>query len=200
MFSPLCCRRGNETTHVTSGHGIDGSTCSSAGVFPTTSVGGAARTPAPADETAAANAASTVSGTVPSATPLREAVGARESSAGTASSDEVAEAAPLTGNTAVPVLSVARAARAPGSADDRLVPGSSSGSSSSRSSNDNARKDNSGNSSSRSSNDNARKDNSGNSSSRSSNDNARKDNSWRDATVLERCCAPLIRGSDAYDV
>ena len=161
-------------------------------VFPTTSVGGAARTPAPADETAAANAASTASGTVPSATPLREAVGARESSAGTASSDEVAEAAPLTGDTAVPVSSVARAARAPGSADDRLVPGSSSGSSSSRSSNDNARKDNSGNSSSRSSNDNARKDNSGNSSSRSSNDNARKDNSWRDAT----CTGLLLRPFD----
>ena len=79
-------------------------------VFPTTSVGGAARTPAPADETAAANAASTASGTVPSATPLREAVGARESSVGTASSDEVAEAAPLTGDTAAPDASVERVA------------------------------------------------------------------------------------------
>ena len=62
-------------------------------VFPTTSVGGAARAPAPADETAASKAASTASGTVPSATPLREAVGARESSAGAASSDAVSKAA-----------------------------------------------------------------------------------------------------------
>ena len=78
-------------------------------VFPTTSVGGAARAPAPADETAALNAASTASGTVPSATPLREAVGARESSAGAASSDAVAEAAPLTGDTAFPHASEERA-------------------------------------------------------------------------------------------
>ena len=122
---------------------------------------------------------------------------------------KISEAAPSNGGTAVPVLSVARAARAPGSADDRLVPGSSSGSSSSRSSNDNARKDNSDNKSSRSSNDNARKDNSDNSrsrssndnarkdnsdnnSSRSSNDNARKDNSWRDAT----CTGKLLRPFD----
>ena len=79
-------------------------------VFPTTSVGGAARAPAPADETAAWNAASTASGTVPSAIPLREAVGARESSAGAASSDAVAEAAPLTGDTAAPDASVERVA------------------------------------------------------------------------------------------
>ena len=105
---------------------------------------------------------------------------------------KISEAAPSTGGTAVPVLSVARAARAPVSADDRLIPGSSGGSSSSRSSNDNARKDNSGNSSSRSSNDNARRDNSGNSSSRSSNDNAKKDNSWRDAT----CTGTLLRPFD----
>ena len=68
-------------------------------VFPTTSVGGAARAPAPADETAAPKAASTASGTVPSATPLREAVGARESSAGAASSDAVSKAAPATSGT-----------------------------------------------------------------------------------------------------
>ena len=78
-------------------------------VFPTTSVGGAARAPAPADETAAANAASTASGTVPSATPLREAVGTREPSAGAASSDAVAEAAPLAGDTVFPDTSVERA-------------------------------------------------------------------------------------------
>ena len=68
-------------------------------VFPTTSVGGAARAPAPADETAASKAASTASGTVPSATPLRGAVGARESSAGAASSDAVSKAAPATSGT-----------------------------------------------------------------------------------------------------
>ena len=62
-------------------------------VFPTTSVGGAARAPTPADETAALKAASTASGTVPSATPLREAVGARDSPAGAASSDAVSKAA-----------------------------------------------------------------------------------------------------------
>ena len=68
-------------------------------VFPTTAVGGAARAPASADETAASKAASTASGTVPSATPLREAVGARESSAGAASSDAVSKAAPATSGT-----------------------------------------------------------------------------------------------------
>ena len=51
-----------------------------------TSSAGAASTAVPA-------AASTASGTVPSATPLREAVGARESSAGAASSDAVTKAA-----------------------------------------------------------------------------------------------------------
>ena len=68
-------------------------------VFPTTSVWGAARAPAPADVTAASKAASTASGTVPSATPLRGAVGARESSAGAASSDAVSKAAPATSGT-----------------------------------------------------------------------------------------------------
>ena len=79
-------------------------------VFPTTSVGGAARAPASADETAASKAAPAISGTVPSATPLRGAVGARESSAGVASSDAVAEAAPSTGDTTAPDASVERAA------------------------------------------------------------------------------------------
>ena len=68
-------------------------------ISPTTSVGGAARAPAPADETAASKAASTASGTVPSATPLRGAVGARESSTGAASSDAVSKAAPATSGT-----------------------------------------------------------------------------------------------------
>ena len=72
-------------------------------VFPTTSVGGAARAPAPADETEASKAASTASGTVPLATPLREAVGARESSAGAASSDAVSKAATANSGTVTSV-------------------------------------------------------------------------------------------------
>ena len=84
-------------------------------VFPTTSVGGLARAPAPTDETAASKAAPTTSGTVPSATPLRGAVGARESPAGAASTDTAAEAAPSTGDTAAPDASVERAARKLGS-------------------------------------------------------------------------------------
>ena len=59
-------------------------------VFPTTSVGASK---------AASKAASTASSTVPSATPLRGAVGARESSAGAASSDTVSKAAPATSGT-----------------------------------------------------------------------------------------------------
>ena len=65
---------------------------------------------ASADETAASKAAPTTSGTVPSATPLRGAVGARESSAGAASSDAAAEAAPSTGDTTAPDASVERVA------------------------------------------------------------------------------------------
>ena len=79
-------------------------------VFPTASVGGAARAPFSADETAALKAAPATSGTIPSATPLRGAVGVRESSAGAASSDAVAEAAPSTGDTTAPDASVERAA------------------------------------------------------------------------------------------
>ena len=79
-------------------------------VFPTASVGRAARAPASANETAASKAAPATSGTVPSATPLRGAVGARESFAGAASSDAAAEAAPSTGDTTAPDTSVERAA------------------------------------------------------------------------------------------
>ena len=61
-------------------------------VFPTTSVGGTARAPASDDGTVALKAASTASGTVPSATPFKGAVGARESSSGAAPSDVAAEA------------------------------------------------------------------------------------------------------------
>ena len=80
-------------------------------VFPTASVEGAVRAPAAADETAASKAAPTTSRTVPSATPLREAVGARESRAGAASTNTAAEAAPSTGDTTAPDASVERAAR-----------------------------------------------------------------------------------------
>ena len=61
-------------------------------VFPTTSVEGTARAPASDDGTVALKAASTTSGTVPSATPFKGAVGARESSSGAAPSDVAAEA------------------------------------------------------------------------------------------------------------
>ena len=57
-------------------------------VFPAASSKAVAEAP-----TSSAGAASTASGTVPSATPLREAVGARESSAGAASSDAISKAA-----------------------------------------------------------------------------------------------------------
>ena len=80
-------------------------------VFPTASVGGAVRAPSAADETAALTAAPATSDTVPSAAPIRGAVGARESSAGAASSDVAAEAAPPTGDTDAPDASVERAAR-----------------------------------------------------------------------------------------
>ena len=80
-------------------------------VFPTASVGGAVRAPSSADETVALTAAPATSDTVPSAAPIRGAVGARESSAGAASSDAAAEAAPSTGDTAAPDASVERAAR-----------------------------------------------------------------------------------------
>ena len=110
-------------------------------VFPTASVGGAARVPASDDVTVALTAASAtggtvpsaasvgeapassavaaasvesaaepaISGTVPSAASVRGEVGGRESPAGTVSSDAVAEAAPLTGDTVISDASVERA-------------------------------------------------------------------------------------------
>ena len=80
-------------------------------VFPTASVGEATRAPSSADETAALTAVPTTSDTVPSAAPIRGAVGAHESSARAVSSDAAAEAAPSTGDTAAPDASVTRAAR-----------------------------------------------------------------------------------------
>ena len=56
-------------------------------------------------------AAPATSDTVPSAAPIRGAVGARESSTGAASSDAAAEAAPSTGDTVAPDTSVERVAR-----------------------------------------------------------------------------------------
>ena len=80
-------------------------------VFPTASVGGVARAPSSADETAALTAAPATSDTVPSTAPIRGAVGARESFTGAASSDAAGEAAPSTGDTAAPDVSVERVAR-----------------------------------------------------------------------------------------
>ena len=56
-------------------------------------------------------AAPATSDTVPSAAPIRGAVGAREPSTGPASSDAAAEAAPSTGDNAAPDASVESAAR-----------------------------------------------------------------------------------------
>ena len=94
-------------------------------VFPTTSVGGAARAPASDDGTVASAAEPAIGGTVPSATSVRGEAGRRESPAGAVPSNAAAEAAPSTGDTAAPVESAAWAARKPasatGSAGDRWV-------------------------------------------------------------------------------
>ena len=79
-------------------------------VFPTASVGGTARAPVSDEGTMALTAASATSGTVPSAASVRGEVGGRESSAGTTSSDAIAKAAALTGDTAAPDASVERVA------------------------------------------------------------------------------------------
>ena len=177
-------------------------------VFPTTSVGGAARAPASADETAASKAAPATSGTVPSATPFRGVVGALESLAGAASSGAVAEAAPSAGDTTAPDASVENAAM-------KLT--SAAGSSSKicgerrasthlfdpgtvfplevRYYNSNWPKhgSNSNISSSNSS-------GNGSSSSSSSNDTTSNHDSWWDTTCVEHCCGPLIRGNYAGEV
>ena len=80
-------------------------------VFPTSSVGGTARAPASADATVALTTAPVTDGTVPSATPIRGAVGERESSIGAVSSDAEAEATPSTGGTAASAASTAREVR-----------------------------------------------------------------------------------------
>ena len=73
------------------------------------SVGGAPASSAVAAASVESAADPAISGTVPSAASVRGEVGGRESPAGTASSDAVAEAAPLTGNTVIPDASVERA-------------------------------------------------------------------------------------------
>ena len=77
------------------------------------SVGGAPASSAVAAASAEISAAKpATSGNVPSAAPIRRAVGARESSNGAVSSDAATEAAPSTGGTAAPAASTAREARA----------------------------------------------------------------------------------------
>ena len=81
------------------------------------SVGGAPASSAVAAASAEISAAEpTTSGKVPSASPIRGAVGARESSTGTVSSDAATEATPSTGGIAAPAASTAREARALASA------------------------------------------------------------------------------------
>ena len=74
------------------------------------SVGGAPASSAVVAASVESAAEPAISGTVPSAASVRGKVGGRESPAGTASSDAVAKAAPLTGDTAAPDASVERVA------------------------------------------------------------------------------------------
>ena len=74
------------------------------------SVGGAPASSAVVAASVESAAEPAISGTVPSAASVRGEVGGRESPAGTASSDAVAKAAPLTGDTAAPDASVERVA------------------------------------------------------------------------------------------
>ena len=90
-------------THTSGGdgeHGRNPLSPPATEAVPDTSVFPAASSKAVAEApTSSAGAASTASGTVPSASPLREAVEARESSAGAASSDAVSKVAPATSGT-----------------------------------------------------------------------------------------------------
>ena len=197
-------------------------------VFPTASVWGAARAPASADGIAALTAApatggtvpftalvggapassavaaeaaepaeSATSGNVPSAASVRGAVGTRESSAGAVPSDPATEAAPSTDGIAAPTASTAREARALASAAgfDGEICGARGASThpfdpgtvcplevhyyngiwlqhgSSTGT-----------------------------SSSSSNDNTSDHDSWWDATCVEHCNDPLIRGNYAGEV
>ena len=78
-------------------------------VFSAASVGGAPASSAVVAASVESAAEPAISGTVPSAASVRGEVGGRESPAGTASSDAVAEAAPLTGDTVISDASVERA-------------------------------------------------------------------------------------------
>ena len=73
------------------------------------SVGGAPASSAVVAASVESAAEPAISGTVPSAASVRGEVGGRESPAGTASSDAVAEAAPLTGDTVISDAPVERA-------------------------------------------------------------------------------------------
>ena len=79
-------------------------------VLSAASVGGAPASSAVVAASVESAAEPAISGTVPSAASVRGEVGGRESPAGTASSDAVAKAAPLTGDTAAPDASVERVA------------------------------------------------------------------------------------------
>ena len=86
------------------------------------SVGGAPASSAVAALSADISAAEpATSGNIPSAEPIRGAVGARESSTGAVSSDAATEAAPSIGGTAAPAASTAREVRALASAAVRLA-------------------------------------------------------------------------------
>ena len=74
------------------------------------SVGGAPASSAVVAASVESAAEPAISGTVPSAASVRGEVGGRESPAGTASSDAVAETAPLTGDTVISDASVERVA------------------------------------------------------------------------------------------
>ena len=95
-----------------SGDGTMALTASSAtgGTVPSAaSVGGAPASSAVAAASVESAVEPAISGTLPSAASVRGEVGGRESPAGTASSDAVAEAAPLTGDTVISDASVERA-------------------------------------------------------------------------------------------
>ena len=103
------------SAHVVSERGIGGSTCSSAGdrryCFPHCIGGGGGQDARFCRRNSGIDGGTGDQRYVPSAAPGRRAVVARDSSAGAASSDAAAEAAPSTGDTAARDASVERAAK-----------------------------------------------------------------------------------------
>ena len=154
----------------------------------TASLGGAAMALASADATSALTTEPATTCTVPSAAPVRGAIGGRESSTGTVSSDAEAEATPSTGGTAAPDASAAarKLASADGSAGEicgergapthPFDPGTVFPLEVRYNSDENTKNNSSGSSSSSS----------------SSNDNTRGHDSWCDAT----CVGTLLRPFD----